>query len=81
MMSDRAEILDTIVPIIRKYLPERLQGTAITETTQLSRDLGINSALVVELVLTLEDVMTLQPGDSYAFETVSDLIEYVIAQR
>jgi hypothetical protein len=30
MMSDRAEILDTIVPIIRKYLPERLQGTAIT---------------------------------------------------
>ena len=81
MMSDRAEILDTIVPIIRKYLPERLQGTAITEKTQLSRDLGINSALVVELVLTLEDVMTLQPGDSYAFETVSDLIEYVIAHR
>jgi acyl carrier protein len=81
MMSDRAEILDTIVPIIRKYLPERLQGTAITETTQLSRDLGINSALVVELVLTLEDVMALQPGDSYAFETVSDLIEYVIAHR
>jgi len=81
MMSDRAEILDTIVPVIRKYLPERLQGTAITEKTQLSRDLGINSALVVELVLTLEDVMTLQPGDSYAFETVSDLIEYVIAHR
>ena len=81
MMSDRVEILDTIVPVIRKYLPERLQGTSITEKTQLSRDLGINSALVVELVLTLEDAMTLQPGDSYAFETISDLIEYVIAHR
>jgi acyl carrier protein len=81
MMTERLEVLETIVPVIRKYLPERRRDTTITEDTHLSSDLGINSAFVVDIVLTLEELLTLEPGDTYAFATIADLVDYVLAQR
>ena len=80
-MSERNDVLQSVIPLIQRHVPERLRNVAVTESMELSKDLGIHSAVVVEIVLTLEEVLTLKPGDVYAFRTVGDLVDYVLLQR
>ena len=80
-MSERNDILQVVMPLIRKYAPERLRNVAVTESMELSKDLGVNSSYVVEIVLILEEELRLKPGDVYAFKTVGDLVDYVLLQR
>ena len=80
-MSERHEVLQVVLPLIQKYVPERLRTVTISESTELSKDLGINSAYVVDIILSLEESLVLKPGDVYAFKTVGDLVDYVMLQR
>jgi hypothetical protein len=36
---------------------------------------------MVDIVLTLEEVFRLKPIDTYAFETLADLVDYVVLQQ
>lgn len=80
-MSERHEVLQIVMPLIQKYVPERLRNTPIGESTELSKDLGINSANVVEMILGLEESLMLKPGEVYVFKTIGDLVDYVVLQR
>jgi acyl carrier protein len=80
-MSERAELLQAVMPVILKCIPKSLHDMSISESTELSKDLGINSATAVEMILDLEEMLMLKPGDSYAFRTVGDLVDYVALHR
>src|SRR5262245_1050175 len=80
-LSERNKVLQKVVALLQAHVPEGVRDAPITESTDLSNDLGINSASVVDMVLTLEEVLKLKPGDNYAFKTVGDLVDYVLAQR
>lgn len=80
-MSERPEVLQVVMSMIQKYVPERLHHVPISESTELNNDLGINSASVVEMILGLEEILMLKPGEVYVFKTVGDLVDYVVLQR
>jgi acyl carrier protein len=81
-LSARNDVLQKVITLLGSHVPERLCNVPITENTDLSGDLGINSASLVDMVLTLEEVLNLKTGDdNYAFKTVGDIVDYVVAQR
>lgn len=80
-MKDRDAVFEKIVPIILEQIPARLRSVPITSDMDLTKDLGINSAALVDIALTLEEVFRLKPVDTYAFETVADLVDYVVRQQ
>ena len=80
-MSERSEVLQQVIALLETHTPARLRHVRVMESTDLTNELGINSASVVDMVLTLEEVLQLKPGDNYAFKTVGDLVDYVFAQR
>jgi acyl carrier protein len=79
-VTDRDAVFERIVPIILEQIPVRLRGVSITPDMDLTKDLGINSAAMVDIVMTLEEVFRLKPVDTYAFETVADLVDLVLQQ-
>lgn len=53
MTSD--EIFTVLAPIIKTYLPEDVSAEEINRTSDLTRELNINSAHLVDIVLDIED--------------------------
>lgn len=53
MTSD--EIYALLEPIIKTYLPEDVSAEDINRTSDLTRELNINSAHLVDIVLDIED--------------------------
>jgi len=80
-LTDRDAVFEKMIPIILEQIPARLRSMPITPEMDLTKDLGINSAAMVEIVLTLEEVFRLKPADTYAFETLADLVDYVVLQQ
>lgn len=62
--------------IIRPYLPEDVSEDAIQPESHLVRELNINSANLVDIVLDVEDAfdIVLENEDMDALQTVSDAI-------
>ena len=54
------EIYNKLEPIIRTYLPEDVSATAISLTSDLTRELNINSAHLVDIVLDIEDAFDIE---------------------
>ena len=54
------EIYAKLEPIIRTYLPEDVQSTKILPHSDLTRELNINSAHLVDIVLDIEDVFDIE---------------------
>jgi acyl carrier protein len=77
-LIERNDVLARVVALVERYVPKRLSHVTVTESADLSRDLGINSASVVDIVMTLEEAFSFQPADVYAFKTVRDLVDYVL---
>ena len=65
--------------IIRPYLPEDVSVDAIQPDSHLVRELNINSANLVDIVLDVEDAfdIVLENEDMDALQTVSDAIEII----
>ena len=51
-----------------QQIPARLRSVPITPDMELSKDLGINSAAMVDMVLTVEEMFRLKPIDTDHFE-------------
>ena len=76
------EIYSKLEPIIKTYLPEDVKVTAINPESDLTRELNINSAHLVDIVLDIEDTFNIQftNEDLEKLRSVRDAIS-IIAQK
>jgi acyl carrier protein len=73
------EIYNQLLPIIATYLPEDVSADSITQESDLTKDLNINSAYLVDVVLDVEDTYNVEftNQDMEQLRTVNDAIEII----
>ena len=54
------EIYTKLEPIVKTYLPEDVSATEININSDLTRELNINSAHLVDIVLDIEDAFDIE---------------------
>lgn len=73
------EILAKLKPIIEIYLPEDVSAASINQDSDLTGELNINSAHLVDVVLDVEDSFDIEFAneDMEKLRTVNDAIEII----
>jgi len=73
------EIYTQLEPIIKTYLPEDVSATEINRTSDLTRELNINSAHLVDIILDIEDVFNIEfkNEDMEQLRNVDDAISLI----
>lgn len=73
------EIYTKLEPIIRTYLPEDVQPKEIQPSSDLTRELNINSAHLVDIVLDIEDVFDIEfkNEDMENIRSLNDVISFI----
>ncbi|PHR11978.1 MAG: acyl carrier protein [Aequorivita sp.] len=54
------EIYTKLEPIIKTYLPEDVSANEINRKSDLTRELNINSAHLVDIILDIEDLFNIE---------------------
>ena len=74
------EIYVQLIPIIALYLPEDVSKGAITQDSNLTSELNINSAYLVDVILDVEDKFDIAfaNADMEELRTVKDAINIII---
>jgi acyl carrier protein len=72
-------IYDQLVPIITTYLPEDVAPDAISPESDLTGELNINSAHLVDIVLDVEDEFDIAFAneDMEKLRTIKDAVEII----
>ncbi len=80
-MSEQ-EIFDKVVAIIKKFAKSPDGVATISMETSLLKDLKVNSARLVDVVLEIEDVFGIAVKDDQAdkVKTVGDAVKLIVAQ-
>lgn len=73
------EIYAKLEPIIKAYLPEDVSGADINPNSDLTRELNINSAHLVDIVLDIEDSFNIEfkNEDMENLRNVNDAISLI----
>lgn len=73
------DIFTKLQPIIQVYLPEDVSVNDINLESDLARELNINSAYFVDIVLDIEDEFDIAVSneDMERFETVKDVVTLI----
>ncbi len=73
------EIYAKILPIVKAYLPEDVSEDAINPDSDLTRELNINSAHLVDVVLDVEDAFDVEFAneDMESLRTLNDAIAII----
>lgn len=73
------DIFTKLQPIIQVYLPEDVSVNDINLESDLARELNINSAYFVDIVLDIEDEFDIAVAneDMERFETVKDVVTLI----
>jgi acyl carrier protein len=73
------EIFTKLKPIIALYLPEDVSAASIKQESDLTGELNINSAHLVDVVLDVEDLFDIEFAneDMEKLRTVNDAIEII----
>ena len=76
---DKAEILAKLEPIIKTYITQPDVTSSITDETHLLRDLKINSAHLIDIVLDVEAAFNISITDDEVekMDTVGNSIELI----
>ncbi len=71
-------MIDTIIGIVRQYLPD--QNTAVTESSNLKDDLGLDSFDIMNIVIECEDAFGVRISDEVLgnFNTVKDIRRKIV---
>jgi acyl carrier protein len=82
----RAEILQEVLGILKKYKGRGADRTTLTESTSLADELDIDSARMVDIVLDLEGKFGISIDDSSltklrSIGDLADLVEQVTKQQ
>lgn len=70
------EIYTQLVPIVKTYLPDDVDEIAITPESDFTRELNINSAHLVDVVLDVEDAFDVE-FDNADMESLRNLNDAV----
>ena len=73
------EIYAKILPIVKAYLPEDVDGDEINSDSDLTGELNINSAHLVDIVLDVEDEFNVEFAneDMETLRTLNDAIAII----
>lgn len=73
------EIYVKILPIVKNYLPEDVGGDEINPDSDLTGELNINSAHLVDIVLDVEDEFNIEFAneDMETLRTLNDAIAII----
>jgi len=73
------EIFEKLLPIITLYLPEDVAAKDIQRTSDLTGELNINSAHLVDVVLDVEDKFDIEfaNADMESLRTVDDAVQII----
>ena len=73
------EIYTKLEPIIKTYLPEDVSAKEINRKSDLTRELNINSAHLVDIILDIEDVFNIEfkNEDMEQLRNVNDAISLI----
>jgi len=73
------EIYSKILPIVKTYLPEDVNGDDINPDSDLTGELNINSAHLVDIVLDVEDEFNIEFAneDMETLRTLNDAITII----
>ena len=76
---NKQEIQDQLFNIVKVYLPQDVEASAIKMDSHLMNDLNINSAHLVDIALDVEDAfdITLDEKNMEAMQTVNDEVRIV----
>lgn len=73
------EIYAQLEPIIKTYLPEDVSSQQINLNSDLTKELNINSAYLVDIILDIEDAFDIEfkNDDMEKLRTVNDTIAII----
>ena len=73
------EIYTKLEPIIKTYLPEDVSAKEISRNSDLTRELNINSAHLVDIILDIEDLFNIEfkNEDMEQLRNVNDVISLI----
>lgn len=73
------EIYNLLEPIIKTYLPADVSPKEINRNSDLTRELNINSAHLVDIILDIEDVFNIEfkNNDMEKLRNVNDAISLI----
>ena len=73
------QIYAKILPIVKTYLPEDVNGDEINPDSDLTGELNINSAHLVDIVLDVEDEFNIEfaNADMETLRTLNDAIAII----
>jgi len=76
---ERSEIRDNLFALAKPFIRRSPDGLVLTEETSLVNDLKIDSADILELVLSVEERFSIEVGDKQMdrIATVGDLVSMV----
>lgn len=79
---DRTEVLATLEPIIKTYITQPDVVANITDETHLLRDLKINSAHLIDIVLDVEAAFNISITDDEVekMDTVGNSVELILTK-
>ena len=73
------EIFEQLLPIVKTYLPDDVDATQINLDSDLTKELNINSAHLVDVVLDVEDGFDVEftNEDMEQLRTINDTIAII----
>lgn len=76
------EIQEKLTPIISKYLPDEVKVEEITPEKDILKDLQINSAYLIDIIIAIEEEFDIAiDDDSIAkINTVQEAVDVIISK-
>lgn len=80
-MEKQTEVMEKVVEILRPFVKNADALTAVSMDTSILKDLKVNSARLVDIVLEIEDAFGIAVSDEQAdqVKTVGDAVTLITA--
>lgn len=77
------EVMSKVVEILRPFVKNADALTSVSMETSILKDLKINSARLVDIVLEIEDAFSIEVSDEAAdqVKTVGDAVKLIVANK
>ena len=78
-----SEVMGKVVEILRPFVKNADALNSVSMDTSILRDLKINSARLVDIVLEIEDAFSIEVSDEAAdqVKTVGDAVKLIVANK
>jgi acyl carrier protein len=80
---DQKEVFEKVVAILKPFAKNKDALASVALDTAIQKDLKVNSARLVDIVLEIEDIFGIQVKDEDAekVRTIGDAVNLILSQR